>query len=904
MSASVPAPPVSASSLTATGLGLVKSFLTLAGTLSSVASHLALPLPASPLVEATPGAYPVTENATTSTVDDTAMVQAENPSKVEPSIPAGAASVATDGAAAETSKLPSQTAIEALLQKVLEDCTSARLSLIPRHLRPSLLLFPVGSLGVTHPLLQDEQGGTGGNPQLYNIPNLSPDAIEYPSAMAAISLAAASASASGPSLFPLIAELTAALRSPSRRGNGVPPAMSEGNRRQSISSSTSSSTPLPAEAMDLVDEAPSSNPFWTDLSVTGLGALVKRLSIPTFDARVPLLAVLNPLLPNLASLRFHHIHTEEGHQTPLQPKLLATVAPLMGMVEAVAIEDANAACWPEICLLLQIWGSRLRNLNIEAVGNMDAFDSPEDLEPVFARLPSLEFLRLDGIPIGTNNAINNLANYCLNLRVLTLDYCLEITMGTLPLVWNGCKNLTFLGLAGIVGDQELPCPLERHENLKTLRLVDCDVCDSTFQEVARRAPALEMIRIVFEDDNCDGILAVSSELSDATLLAFTAGEGLASKNLSTFALTRCPRMTAATLSRTLTTSPIRTLDLHKDPECTLGGLEDKFLLDLADHMSGVRILHLYGQTTISDEAFRIFFSNSAVSLLESVCLNNTKVTPLTLYQVLTKCRRLQALSVIDCPMLTSEDLRFLLYRSGARTRTLERFYTSVDISRDDPLPRGDDLPPPLHTLVSTPEGYEVFEDEIPGARELAEKEKEAAAAAAAVSTDVPMGEAEAKPAEPQELEVEEAEAPRALAVASTSSSAGGANDVEMEEATHLAPAIDDEEEPVDAPGNDDAHHSMSHLGPVDAVPVEEVDIDEEDEGHEAGGAVVAGGEETESEEGDGEAPLPPRPTGPPIYRVPCYVRDEDRWFVDEGLDILSLWEGAVKKSMGPGRQWM
>ncbi|KAJ3214082.1 hypothetical protein HDU67_002082 [Dinochytrium kinnereticum] len=677
------------SSLPATGGGLVQSIMNLAGSLSSVASHLALPsLPLSPATD-TPSQdiFPmvITPDATVGQATSYSFFSTESPVAVKEER-GGASSVTTflkeymereakESARVAAEMLPTQQAVEALLQKILEDATSTRLSIIPGHLRPSLFLFPA-AVGIT--------ASTG----------------------------------------------------------------------------------------------------------------------------------------------------EEGQKTPLSRDLLSTLAPLIGMVDSVAIEDANEGCWPEICLVLQTWGSKLKNLNIEAVGNMDAFDSPEDLEPVFMRVPSLEFLRLDGIPIGTNSAIYNLATYCRNLRVLTLDYCLEISMGTLPIVWNGCENLNFLGLAGIVGDQELPGSLQTHHNLRTLRLVDCDVSDATFQEVARRAPSLEMIRIVFEDDNCDGILAVSSELSDATLLAFANPQTMASRCLSTLALTRCPRMSAGALARALAAGPITKLDLHKDPDCTLGGLDDSFILELADHLSGVRVLHLYGQSALTDSAISSVFSNRATQALESLCLNNTLVTPLTLHTIFRNCRRLRALSVIDCPNLTSIDLRFLLYRSGVRSKTLENFYTSIDLTRDDLEPRRPDLPPPLSALVNVEAGYEAYVEEIPGAVEAAmEAAKEAA-------NEVPK------------------------------------EDIPIEDTTPVLPS-------GLAPSSSVDHTAQTLPSTSNALLL----------------SMTIGGE---------EAPVMVEQArkDPPIYRVPAFVKDEDRWFVDEGLDILSLWEGAVKRSMGPGKQWI
>jgi hypothetical protein len=307
---------------------------------------------------------------------------------------------------------------------------------------------------------------------------------------------------------------------------------------------------------------------------------------------------------------------------PLEFPHVVTFSTLLSNLTSLQIEDANEESWPQICKLLRFTCGNLRSLNVEAIGSMDAFESEATLEGVFPSMPKLEFVRLDGVCVGPVSSIAALATHCKSLKAVTIDYCVAITMGAFEILWNGCEVLSFLGLAGIVTEVEPTMVLMERPNLKTLRFVDCDLSDELFEEVARKAPSLEMLRIVFEDEKCEGILAVTSQLTDRTLLAFAKSEtpgasqtslrssGLANNggggfshggevrfrgSLHTLAISWCPNWTTGALKKVLDTNPIRVLDLHKDAECSLGELDDNFLPDMQDHLRRIETLHLFGQ---------------------------------------------------------------------------------------------------------------------------------------------------------------------------------------------------------------------------------------------------------------------------------------------------------------------
>ncbi|KAJ3328874.1 hypothetical protein HDU76_009129 [Blyttiomyces sp. JEL0837] len=454
----------------------------------------------------------------------------------------------------------------------------------------------------------------------------------------------------------------------------------------------------------------------------GLGAFVKKLALPSYDCNVSWLPILNVLLPNLQCLHFQHIQSEKSPPaTPLLTQLPISFAPILQNITSFTIEDAHETGWSEICGVLRMLCPNLRSLNIEAVGNMDAFDSEVDMETVFPQLPKLEFLRLDGVTVGLNTAITCLATSCKNMKAITIDYCLNISMGAFQILWNNCENLAFLALAGIVDPLENPSLVDR-PSLKTLRLVDCDVTDSLFEQVGKFATCLEMIRIVFEDDRCDGVLRTTQALTDRTLLAFVAdcgaGVGVATSPMSggsggspmsissspfsnmpttrrrpstlqRLALTWCPNMTAGALCAVLDTNPVKILDLHKDADCSLGNLNEEVLTALEGHLGRIEVLHLYGQIQLMDTTLCRLFSSTFLPSLRSVCLNGTMVTMETIRELSRHSPKLDAISLISCPEISIDDVKAFLRKredGGEAPEKLLRFYTLVFSNGEEECP--------------------------------------------------------------------------------------------------------------------------------------------------------------------------------------------------------------------------
>ncbi|KAJ3033146.1 hypothetical protein HK097_004962, partial [Rhizophlyctis rosea] len=278
-------------------------------------------------------------------------------------------------------------------------------------------------------------------------------------------------------------------------------------------------TPIRSNRTSMESTSDLPNLIATKLEITppvrekGLGSMVKRLSVSTSESKVVLLRNIHHLLPNLKSLHIKHQNLADPGP-PLPPTILTSLEPFIPTLTSLTIEDVDAPCWPDLCRILREHGSNLRHLNIEAVTDIDAFESTSDLSDVFPGMKGLGFVRLDGLPVGPDSSVGRLVAGCRFLRAVTLDYCLDVTVGFLlhflfmdvmTILWNHCEHLEFLGLAGVVGPMTTDVKFEYRPTLKTVRLVDCDVFNELFEEISLRAPSISLLRMVFEDDGCDGI---------------------------------------------------------------------------------------------------------------------------------------------------------------------------------------------------------------------------------------------------------------------------------------------------------------------------------------------------------------------------------------------------------------
>ncbi|KAJ3391060.1 hypothetical protein HDU84_006575 [Entophlyctis sp. JEL0112] len=480
-------------------------------------------------------------------------------------------------------------------------------------------------------------------------------------------------------------------------------------------------------------------PFTPDLSTRPL-QYVRKLCLPTFDSQVNLVSLINELLPNLRSICFHHNHTlstsDNAHHhalfTPISSRVLQTLQPTISSVTSLTIEDVHPSSWSVLLSILKgtAKGAQLLNLrilNLEAVATDDQFLHSVNFAPAFANLPNLTCLRLDGLLVGPDVSLASLGAWCPRLTVIALDFCPLLTMASFGILWNGNPNLTFLGMAGVVDSYEdFPFPdddsenelddqelndnngtptdntissaptaaqqaasaaaastlgqnsLRRHENMRIVRLVDCDVSDVLFTEIAHAAPRLDMLRFVFEDDQCDGIISVVDRLTDDTLAAFTsapASAGAPPVPLTRLAFTWCPGFSHSVFGALVDTRHVQVLDLHKDDGCTLGAIPQAVVEDCAavGAFRRVRVLNLSCQAQLSDTSLAMLFTAQHCPKLESVCLNYTSITAATLRAMVGELQALSSISIIGCSQIDGESLK-AMFNEGIMTRVM-RMYT-------------------------------------------------------------------------------------------------------------------------------------------------------------------------------------------------------------------------------------
>lgn len=615
-----------------------------------------------------------------------------------------------------------------------------------------------------------------------------------------------------------------------------------------------------------------------------LGTHVRKLTLPSFDCAVAWLPVLSVLLPRLQCINFQHIHPDKLHSchTPLLSPLIVSLLPLFRHIVSLSVDDTHHSSWSHICATLRLLTPNLRCLSLEAVDNQDAFDHPETLQDVFPHLTKLEFLRLDGVALGPNVSLVALSNSCGHmLKSLAIDYCVEVSMDALSILWEGCPNLSFLGLAGVMMmDAQQPAPrlISQRPHLRTLRFVDCDVSDELFAQVGKLATNLEMIRIVFEDDRCEGVLRTWRSLTDNTLLAFTPGGGCGKDRntpatLKTLALTWCPSMTADGLRIALYANPITVLDLHKDPFCEIGTVNIGLLKGIAPALSGVEVFHFYGQKSNTDAEFHDFFSCAPFPSLRSVCLNHTPVSLDTIQMLRSHSPLLDSISLTECDELTEDDICTLINSFAVEAGCMQKGAAGYS------------------NVVDKEDGN----DEENGAKLVTASTTTTTTAAKTAASLLVGGQypPRAKIKRLYTLWANEAYLEQKRLAKASEEAALQRQQQQQQQHQHQT---EEEEERVEGMEGEIFQQPQVHqeLGGEDqeeeiSQRVEQADLFQGNQESNPVTSEIATTDETvDSDVVENKA----------VKSWPAFVVKEDRWFVDEGLDIISLWENAVKKECG------
>ncbi|KAJ3241434.1 hypothetical protein HDU81_000483 [Chytriomyces hyalinus] len=413
----------------------------------------------------------------------------------------------------------------------------------------------------------------------------------------------------------------------------------------------------------------------SQLASFGSAGYVKKLEIPSFECGVRHVSVLSELLPSLQSLHFMHIHNSETHTpdsrfrsifTPLPISVLRCFAPLIMRVIRLTCDDMFPTTWPEFLAILNTSAALpLKLLNLEAVATADTFDSAETLSPTFRRLPHLEAARFDGIAFGgvetaSEAPFRSLSQGCPNLSVLVLDYCPNVCMSAFSVIWNENPNLVFLGLAGVMNTfahwdplaDEIPATeteighdaLKVHSRVRVVRFVDCQVTDALFAAIAHASPRLDMFRCVFEDDACPGIASCVRQLTGrwlAELADVWRRRRRDSGNavaMTRLALTMCPGYNLQSLRECIIECGVEVLDLHKDVDSGLGKVAGTLLKELID-TGGMAGVRVLNLYGQNHLSDETLRSINYESLpnIKSLCINDTKVGLTTIYTLLQRC---------------------------------------------------------------------------------------------------------------------------------------------------------------------------------------------------------------------------------------------------------------------------
>ncbi|KAL2917054.1 hypothetical protein HK105_203486 [Polyrhizophydium stewartii] len=392
----------------------------------------------------------------------------------------------------------------------------------------------------------------------------------------------------------------------------------------------------------------------------GNGVLVRKLDMPSWGHRAALIELILEFLPNWTSVAFMHPPHGDEYIPTLMPSLVNRMRRVLSRMDTIAVEDVDEDAWIPLVHAIADNCPNVRHLNLEAIPEKDPYASELGLTYLFENVPKLECLRLDGIPIGNHRFaqyggdidIFTLPHYCQNLRAITLDYC-DVTMGTFKVLWDECPNLEFFGMAGLTEFPESDSGLVEKPSLRTLRFVDCSVNDALIEQVARNAPNLEILRVVFDDRDMLSTTDIADLMTDATLYSIARH----CRNLRVLAISACQGMTVEGFQAVLGTNPVRTLDFHKTVETDVGIITDEFLRRLTISVDNVRVINFFGQEYLSDAALIDFISSGHASSLESICLSATNISGAFLMKLLDgHTPMLERISIADCKNITLTDL--------------------------------------------------------------------------------------------------------------------------------------------------------------------------------------------------------------------------------------------------------
>ncbi|KAJ3300189.1 hypothetical protein HK104_003417 [Borealophlyctis nickersoniae] len=131
-------------------------------------------------------------------------------------------------------------------------------------------------------------------------------------------------------------------------------------------------------------------------------------------------------------------------------------------------------------------------------------------------------------------------------------------------------------------------------------------------------------------------------------------------------------MTAEGLRRIIDTNPVRMLDLHKHPECTIGCIDDAFLEELTKSCGKVEVLNLYGQTGLTEDAIARVLMDGKIRNVKSLCLNNVDVGEKAIDTIGTGCPLIERLSVVDCQKVEEALVGGVVERAARARRALWR----------------------------------------------------------------------------------------------------------------------------------------------------------------------------------------------------------------------------------------
>jgi hypothetical protein len=97
---------------------------------------------------------------------------------------------------------------------------------------------------------------------------------------------------------------------------------------------------------------------------------------------------------------------------------------------------------------------------------------------------------------------------------------------------------------------------------------------------------------------------------------------------------------------------------------SIGIINDQFLLDIYPFLTSIQVLNLFEQPNLTEDCVVELFKHA--KCIKSLCVNDVKVGAKFLQSIIQSQVELERLSIVDCQLITKQDLTDFLKESRVK----------------------------------------------------------------------------------------------------------------------------------------------------------------------------------------------------------------------------------------------